>query len=92
MKKANKEAVQKTLINLFKLAKELGNSDIPYLWELGHYLVDNLILKVCMFVAKDKNEEFKIFKSPSRSKTKDFPQLYKDILNVHYHSMPDYDN
>lgn len=92
MKQADKKAMQKTLTNLFKLAKELGNSDIPILWELGYYLVDNLILKICMYVAKEKNEEEKIFKSPNKDKTKDFPKLYKEILEIHYPSIPDYDN
>lgn len=92
MNQADKMAMQETLINLLKLAKELGNSDVPILWELGHYLVDNLILKICMYVAKEKKEEHKIFKPSNKDWTKDFPILCTQILKVHYPSVLDYDN
>jgi len=91
MDPGEKEAIQSLLIKMFRFATFLNKSNVPLLWELGHYLIDNLILKICMFVAIDKNEEYNIFTSSSKNRTKDFPVLYRDVLVNHYFTVLDYD-
>jgi len=63
MDQGEKKGIQDILIKMLRFAKALENSNVPLLWELGHYLIDNLILKICMFVAIDKNEKNKIYKN-----------------------------
>ncbi len=87
-----KAAIKNILIKMLRFAKFLNNLKVPLLWELGHYLIDNLILKICMFVAIDKDEEGAIFTNKFRNRTKDFPALYKDILATYYSTIPDYEN
>ncbi len=68
------------LIEMYQFALELSNSQIPNLYELGHYLTDNLISKICMVVAKESVDNFN---STSYEKKK-FPQLYRDTLEKYY--------
>ena len=87
----NTDAMKNILINIFKLAMGLSKSKEPIVWELGHYLADNLISKICIYVAFEKKNENLIYKNVSNKWTKDFPRLYQDILMHYYPNVPDYD-
>ncbi len=91
MSEADKIAVRSVLLSMYKLSKELSESNEPILWELGHYLVDNLLSKICIYDAiYEKNSINLIYKNLNTKRTKDFPDLYKDILQPFYPNVPDY--
>jgi len=89
MVKANIKEIHETIKAMLRYAMTLAESPIPEMYELGHYLADNILTKVCFAVAIDKGVEQKIYKSKNR--TKDFPDLYKDHLKHYYIQLPDYD-
>jgi len=45
------------LKEMLSLANELSNSNEQSLWELGHYLADNIFSKLSLIVAEKKNKE-----------------------------------
>lgn len=95
MNQSEKNAFKEIIKKIYCFARELSDSNESIHYEVGHLLIDNLILKICMFVANDKNDINNIFKTKKgklTTKTKDFPDLYKDILMNHYPNVPDYDN
>ncbi|MHA1285589.1 MAG: hypothetical protein ACTSQP_24050 [Promethearchaeota archaeon] len=78
-------------LNMLKLALGFVQSKDQILQELSHYVVDNLITKICIFIAKEKNLSYKTTTSSGRERTYDFPKLYIDILMKEYPNVPDYD-
>lgn len=76
---------------MYQFAKELSNSDNPQLYELGHYLTDNIISKICMLVAIENNK--KITKKTPKGKeySLSFRKLYNSVLKEIYPSVPDYE-
>lgn len=54
--------------------------DEEILYELGHYLADNLIAKSCIYVALANKKEELIYPSKNKDFTKKFPILYKDFF------------
>ncbi len=78
-------------LNMFKIALSFIQSNNQILIELSHYIVDNLITKICIFTARENHMKYKIKKELGKQKTYDFPKLYKDILMKLYPSVPDYD-
>ncbi len=85
-----KERERKILIRLYSLAKELSNLDYPKLYELGHYLTDNLISKICMLIAKENNQKFTKTTKNGNERTLSFHKLYNGILKKNYPDAPDY--
>ncbi len=79
-KNSEKEAFENSLIHWLKLSKEFTNSKITELYELGHYLVDNLLSKVAIFIAikEGRSKELKDPKNPKF--TKNHKDLYVDFL------------
>lgn len=61
------------LIKLADFMVELVNSYEPIIWESGYYLADNIILKISIYVAEEKNISI-----PSRT---NFPTMYNIIAN-----------
>ena len=86
-----KETERKILIDMYKFALELSNQDIPQLYELGHYLTDNLILKICMVIGKEEGINFEYTDSRGKQQTKGFKWLYEKILKEKYTTAPIYD-
>jgi len=39
----------------------LSENSVPEVFELTHYLADNILLKICLVVVKDKREQYKIY-------------------------------
>lgn len=81
---------RKILFELFRLAKELTVSKIPQLYELGHYLTDNLISKISMLVGQETGIEFEFTTRSGKIRTKDFKWLYEEILHKVYPTVPDF--
>jgi hypothetical protein len=88
------ENEKKILIEMFQFAKEFSYSEIPKLYELGHYLTDNLLSKVCMVVGNENGIAFEYTTRTGNIRTHDLKWLYNNILEVVYHQqqLPDYDN
>ena len=55
MDESDLRAYQKYLKKAISLAQKLSTSENPTIYELGHYLADNVLAKVCMVIAKRKN-------------------------------------
>ncbi len=81
---------RKILINMYQFAKELSSSDNPQLYELGHYLTDNVISKICMLVAMENNKAFTKKKPNEKEQSFSFHKLYNSVLKEVYPSVPDY--
>ncbi len=86
-----KETERKILTDMYKFALELSNKDIPQLYELGHYLTDNLISKICMVIGKEKGINFEYTDSRGIQQTRGFKWLYEKILKKTYITAPIYD-
>lgn len=78
-------------LNIFRLALEFSKSNSQILNELSHYLADNLISKICIFIAQEKGLTYSSIIKSGVTRTFDFPVLYKNILMANYPSIPDYD-
>ncbi|MHA1414335.1 MAG: hypothetical protein ACTSO4_17190 [Promethearchaeota archaeon] len=87
----NDKPEHNVFLKIFKLALGFDKSNDQILQELSHYIVDNLITKICIFIAKEKNLSYKTTTSSGRERTYDFPKLYRDILMKEYPNVPDYD-
>jgi len=88
----NRKAEYEVFINLYKLALEFSKSNELILSELSHYLVDNLISKICIFIAQEKSLTFQTISNKGNKKTFNFPKLYREILSPLYPNVPNYDN
>jgi len=93
MVKASKKEIYETLRTMLSYAMALSESNVPTVYELGHYLADNILTKVCLTVAIDKSEEQQTYnvKKSGKKWTHGFLQLYNDHLKKHYQKVPDYD-
>jgi hypothetical protein len=76
---------------MYQFAKELSNSDNPQLYELGHYLTDNIISKICMLIAIENNQKFTRKTPNGKELSLPFRKLYKSVLKKIYPSVPDYE-
>ncbi len=87
----NRKAEYEFFINLYKLALEFSKSNVLILSEMSHYLVDNLISKICIFIAQEKSLIYQTISKSGKEKTYNFPKLYKKILSSTYPDVPHYD-
>ncbi|HEC37312.1 hypothetical protein LCGC14_0474000 [marine sediment metagenome] len=87
----NRKTEYEVFINLYKLALEFSKSNELVLSELSHYLVDNLISKICIFTAQENSLTYQTISRKGNKKTFDFPKLYKEILSPLYPNVPHYD-
>lgn len=85
-------AIKKTLKIMLEIAKGLSSNNSPYVYELGHYLADNLLTKICLTVAIEKGKKNLIYRKEGNKFTKDLKDLYNDILKSFSQSLPDYND
>lgn len=60
------------------------------IYELGHYLADNILGKSCMVVLAEKNRKDLIYKNDKSKYTHDFPELYESIRKLFYPELIEY--
>lgn len=90
--KSSLDEIHDTIKTMLSYALALSDSQVPIVYELGHYLADNILAKVCLAVAIDNGEEQQTFKTTSHgNRTKNFFDLYNDHLKQHYPQAPNYD-
>ena len=61
---------EEVLIQMANMMEELSLSHEPYLWELGHYLADNLLMKIGLYVIemRENQKQQKSFFEPVYNK------------------------
>lgn len=92
MPRSSLDEIHETIKTMLSYALALSESPIPTVYELAHYLADNILTKVCLAVAIDKGEEQQTYTTTSHGKrTKNFFDLYNDHLIHHYPQAPNYD-
>ncbi len=93
MVKSSIKEIHETLKTMLSYAIALSDSQVATVYELGHYLADNILIKVFLAVAIENGEEqqtYTITKSGKR-RTKNFDELYKKFLKKFYPKIPNYD-
>ena len=63
--KSSLDEIHDTIKTMFSYALALTDSQIPTVYELGHYLADNILAKICLAVAIDKGEEQQTYTTTS---------------------------
>ncbi|NVM44108.1 MAG: hypothetical protein HWN79_04235 [Candidatus Lokiarchaeota archaeon] len=91
MDTANIRSYNTTLKKMISLAKNLAKNEIPIIYELGHYLADNVISKVCMVVLARNNRPDLIFENEKDGRTYDFPILYKNMRREFFPNLEKYE-
>ena len=74
----------KTLKRMLGVGKFLAKNEMSEVYELGHYIADNVLVKVCMLIGLEMNREDLIYKDDKKKRTEDFPNLYKGILELFF--------
>lgn len=81
----------KIIVKMLRVAKELSNSNEHLLWELGHYLADNIISKLALMVCKDKEKQGDIINYKNENgMVKNFKWMYNNVLKNYYPDLPSY--
>ena len=91
MEKSDLQSYQNYLKKAISFAQKLSINENPTIYELGHYLADNVLAKICMVIAKRNDKDELIFKNGKNGYTHDFDFLYKNIIKTYYPELPDYD-
>ena len=91
MDSADIRSYNTTLKKMISLAKNLAKNEIPIIYELGHYLADNVLSKVCMVAMAQNNRKDLIFENKKDGRTCDFPILYKNMQQTFYQNLKSYE-
>jgi len=91
MDESDLQSYQQYLKEAISFALTLSKNKNPTIYELGHYLADNVLAKVCMVIAKINDKDKLIFKNGKNGYTHDFNFLYKNIIHKYYPDLPEYD-
>lgn len=91
MDESDLQSYQQYLKEAISLALTLSKNKNPTIYELGHYLADNVLSKICMVIAKRNDRDDLIFKNGKNGYTHDFDFLYKHIIEKYYPELPEYD-
>ena len=65
MPRSSLDEIHETIKTMLSYALALSESPIPTVYELAHYLADNILAKVCLAVAMDKGEEQQTYTTTS---------------------------
>lgn len=88
----NQKTEHKILKNMLSLAKELANSNEHMLWELGHYLADNIISKLALSVTMEKLQQGHLINYKNNNGfVKNFKWMYENVLERFY-TVPKYND
>ncbi len=93
MAKINDNARIQTLKRMLSVAKTLVENESNEIFELAHYIADNVLNKICMLVGIEKNGKDSIYEflPGRRQRTKDFNTMYK-VLEKYYPKVPKYND
>ncbi len=91
MDESDLQSYQQYLKEAISFAQTLSKKKNPTIYELGHYLADNVLAKVCMVIAKRKNKDNLIYRNGKSGYTHNFDFLYKNIIEKYYPELPEYD-
>ncbi len=91
MDKKTIESYKITVKKMVSFAKTLVKNELPVIYELGHYLADNVLSKVSMIILAEKNRPDLIFKNGKSGRTLDFPELYKNMQQKFFTNINEYD-
>ncbi|MFW9999384.1 MAG: hypothetical protein ACFE9Q_16105 [Candidatus Hodarchaeota archaeon] len=86
------ESYKKTVKKTISLARTLVKNQIREIYELGHYLADNVLSKVSMIILAEKNRLDLIFKNQIDRRTLDFPDLYKNMQQNYFSNIKKYED
>ena len=89
MTKINDDSKKQTLKKMLSIAKTLVENESIEIFELAHYIADNVLSKTCMLIGIEQEGENSIYDSSNR-KAKKFPVLYQKILEKNYTNVPKY--
>lgn len=92
MDKKTIDSFNKTVKKMISLAKTLVEGQIPEIYELGHYLADNVLSKASMIILAQKNRPDLIFKNGKDGRTLDFPDLYKNMQQNYFSNIKIYND
>lgn len=88
----NQKTEYKILKNMLSFAKELANCNEHMLWELGHYLADNIISKLALSVTMEKLQQgYSINYKNNNGFVKNFKWMYENVLEQFY-TVPKYND
>ncbi len=92
MDESDLQSYQQYLKEAISLALNLSKNKNPTIYELGHYLADNILAKACMVIAKRNGRDDFIFKNGKDGYTHNFDFLYKNIIEKYYPELPNYES
>jgi len=92
MDKKTIDSYKKTVKKMISLASTLIKNEIPEIYELGHYLADNVLSKVSMIILAEKKRPDLIFKNRKGGRTLDFPDLYKNMQQNYFSNIKEYED
>ncbi len=92
MDKKTINSYKKTVKKMIILARNLTKNEIPEIYELGHYLADNVLSKVSMIILAENKRPDLIFKNNKDGRTLDFPDLYKNMQQNYFSNIKVYNN
>jgi len=90
MDESDLQSYQQYLKEAISLARTLSKKKNATIYELGHYLADNVLAKVCMVIAKKINKDELIYVNRKSGYTHPFDFLYKNIIEKYYPELPKY--
>ena len=68
MVKSNIREIHDTIKTMLGYALKLSESEVVTVYQLAHYLADNILAKVCLAVAIEKGEEKQTYKMAKSGK------------------------
>jgi len=87
----NKHRIE-TLKRMLAVGKYLANNEMSEVYELGHYIADNVLGKICMLIGLENNREDLVYTNNKKNRTRDLRELYKGILEHFYPDIPKYND
>lgn len=79
-----------TLKRMLAVGKFIAKNEMSEVYELGHYIADNVLSKICMLIGIEKKREDLVYTNDKKNRTRDFRELYKGILEFFYPKVPKY--
>lgn len=81
-----------TLKRMLAVGKFIAKNEMSEVYELGHYIADNVLSKVCMLIGIEKEKEDLVYTNEKKNRTRDFKKLYEGILEFFYPEVPKYND